>query len=149
MPPSPINLAGEVELPFTEQWSPKIVARYEDFQFKLAKLEGDFVWHSHPESDEAFLVLEGTLRLDFRDGSVSLTKGEMLVVPRGVEHKPFAESECHVMVLVRAGTVNTARRSLERADNRPVSIVGLLEPWVAASVDSHARPQGDDMDGTA
>lgn len=106
MPPAPINLAEKLDL-FTEQWSPKIIARYEDFHFKLAKLEGDFVWHSHPESDEAFLVVEGTLRLDFRDGSVTLSKGEMLVVPKGVEHKPFAARECHVMVLVRAGTVNT------------------------------------------
>lgn len=106
MPPSPINLDEKLSL-FTEQWSPKIIARYDDFHFKLAKLEGDFVWHSHPESDEAFLILGGILRLDFRDGSVTLSKGELLVVPKGVEHKPFAESECHVMVLVRAGTVNT------------------------------------------
>lgn len=106
MPPSPINLAEKLSL-FTEQWSPKVIACYEDFHFKLAKLEGDFVWHSHPESDEAFLILDGTLRLDFRDGSVTLSKGEILVVPKGVEHKPFAERECHVMVLVREGTVNT------------------------------------------
>lgn len=85
MPPSPTNLAEKLSL-FTEQWSPKIIARYEDSHFKLAKLEGDFVWHSHPECDEAFLILEGTLRLDFRDGSVTLSKGKMLVVPKGTEH---------------------------------------------------------------
>lgn len=106
MPPSPINLAEKLGL-FSDQWSPKIIAEYEDFHFKLAKLEGNFVWHSHPDSDEAFLILDGELRLDFRDGSVTLNKGDMLVVPKGVEHKPFAPRECQVMVLVRAGTVNT------------------------------------------
>lgn len=106
MLPPAINLAEKLSL-FSEQWSPKIIANFEDFHFKLAKLEGEFVWHSHPDSDEAFLVLEGSLRLDFRDGAVTLGKGELLVVPKGVEHKPFTEKECHVMVLVRAGTVNT------------------------------------------
>lgn len=103
---TPINLSEKLSL-FTEQWSPKVVAAYEDFHFKLAKLEGDFVWHSHPDSDEAFLILKGSLRIDFRDRAVVLNEGELLVVPKGVEHKPYAESECHVMVLVRAGTVNT------------------------------------------
>ncbi len=106
MTPTPINLAQKFSL-FSEQWVPKIIAKFEDYHFKLAKLEGDFVWHSHPESDEAFLVLGGSLRIDFRDGAVTLNAGEMLVVPKGVEHKPFAASECQVMVLVRAGTVNT------------------------------------------
>lgn len=92
---------------FSEQWAPKIVAEMEGFQFRLAKLEGDFVWHSHPDTDEAFLVVAGQLRIDFRDGSTTLREGEMLIVPKGVEHKPFAERECHVMVLVRAGTLNT------------------------------------------
>jgi len=121
MPPSSINLAEKLSL-FNEQWSPKIIARYEDFHFKLAKLEGDFVWHSHPES-EAFLVLNGTLRLDFHDGSVTLGKGEMLVVPKGVEHKPFAETECHVMVLVRAGTVNTGDASPNDRTTDPAASV--------------------------
>lgn len=106
MTPSPINLRDKLAL-FSEQWSPKIIAEMNGFQFKLAKLEGDFVWHSHPDTDEAFIVIEGQLRIDFRDGSASLNSGEMLVVPKGIEHKPFAESECHVMVLVREGTVNT------------------------------------------
>ncbi len=122
MPPSTINLTEKLSL-FTEQWSPKIIANYEDFHFKLAKLEGDFVWHSHPESDEAFLILEGTLRLDFRDGAVTMNKGEMLVVPKGVEHKPFAETECHVMVLVRAGTVNTGDAPLSERTTDPAASV--------------------------
>lgn len=106
MPPTPINLSNKFDQ-FSDQWSPKIVAEMDGFQFKLAKLAGDFVWHSHSDTDEAFLIIDGDLRIDFRDGSVVLKKGEMLIVPKGVEHKPFAESECHVMVFVREGTVNT------------------------------------------
>ena len=101
-----INLSNKLSL-FTDQWSPKIVAEVDGYNFKLAKLEGDFVWHSHPETDEVFIVLHGRLRIDFRDDAVTLYQGEMLVVTKGVEHKPYAESECHVMVLVRAGTENT------------------------------------------
>ena len=92
---------------FSDQWSPKIIAEMDGFQFKLAKLQGDFVWHRHADTDEAFLVLEGQLRIDFRDGEATLSPGEMLIVPRGVEHKPFSHEECHVMLLVREGTVNT------------------------------------------
>ncbi len=106
MMPTSINLSNKLSL-FTDQWSPKIIAQIDDYQFKLAKLQGDFVWHSHPETDEVFIVLDGQLRIDFRDGAVTLNMGEMLVVPKGVEHKPYAESECHVMILVREGTVNT------------------------------------------
>jgi mannose-6-phosphate isomerase-like protein (cupin superfamily) len=106
MTPTPINLSDKLSL-FADQWSPKIIAEMDGFQFKLAKLEGDFVWHSHPDTDEAFFILAGQLRIDFRDGAVTLTQGEMLIVPKGIEHKPYAESEVHVMVLVREGTVNT------------------------------------------
>ncbi|MAD80190.1 MAG: cupin domain-containing protein [Pirellulaceae bacterium] len=106
MLPTCINLSDKLNL-FSEQWSPKIIAQMEGFHFKLAKLEGDFVWHSHSDTDETFLILEGQLRIDFRDGVVTLNKGEMLIVPKSVEHKPFSESECHVMILVREGTINT------------------------------------------
>ena len=106
MLPTPINLSHKLNL-FSEHWSPKIIAQIDDYQFKLAKLNGDFVWHSHPETDEVFIVLEGQLRIDFRDGPVTLNKGEMLVVPKGVDHKPYAELECHVMILVREETINT------------------------------------------
>ena len=106
MTPTPINLSHKLSL-FTEQWSPKIIAQMNDCHFKLVKVQGDFVWHSHPETDEVFIVLEGQLRIDFRDGAVTIDKGEMLVVPKGVEHKPYAESECHVMTLTREGTINT------------------------------------------
>lgn len=106
MLPTAVNLSEKLTR-FTDQWSPKIIAQTGEFQFKLSKLQGDFVWHSHPETDEVFIVLAGQLRIDFRDGAVTLEKGELLVVPRGVEHKPCADMECHVMVLVREGTVNT------------------------------------------
>ena len=106
MLPTSINLTDKLSQ-FSERWSPKIIAEMEGFHFKLAKLKGDFVWHQHPETDEAFFIVDGQMRIDFRDGSVTLNQGEMLIVPSGVEHKSFAEEECHVMVLVRAGTVNT------------------------------------------
>jgi mannose-6-phosphate isomerase-like protein (cupin superfamily) len=119
MTPTPINLIQKLSQ-FVDRWSPKIIAAYEEHHFKLAKLQGDFVWHSHPDSDEVFLVLHGRLRIDFRDGDVTLEQGEMLVVPKGVEHKPFAESECHVLLLDRAGVVNTgdAPQSKLTASNR-------------------------------
>ena len=106
MTPTPINLSEKLSL-FADQWSPKIIAQIDDYQVKLAKLQGDFVWHCHPETDEVFIVLQGRLTIDFRDGSVTLGEGELLVVPKGIEHKPCAESECQVMILVRQGTVNT------------------------------------------
>ena len=90
MEPKAINLE-EKFTKITEQWSPKIVAQMNDYHFKLAKLEGNFIWHTHPETDEVFMVLEGALRIDFRDGAVSLKRGEMIVVPRGIEHRPHAE----------------------------------------------------------
>ena len=102
----PINLREKFGL-FTEQWSPKIVARLNDYHFKLARVEGDFTWHSHPETDEMFFVVEGSMRIDFRDGSVTLDEGELFVVPRGVEHKPFAEREAKILLVEPAGTVNT------------------------------------------
>lgn len=106
MQPTTINLADKLSQ-FTDRWSPKIIAEMDGYQFKLAKLHGDFVWHRHAATDEAFLVLDGRLRIDFRDGAAELEQGEMLIVPKGVEHKPYAESECQVMILVREGTVNT------------------------------------------
>lgn len=102
----PINLAEKLSR-FSEQWSPKIIAQMNDDHFKLVKFKGDFVWHDHADTDEVFLVLHGFMRIDFRDGSVHLKTGEMFVVPKGVEHKPFAEDECHVMLVEPADTVNT------------------------------------------
>ena len=102
----PINLQGKFKK-FTDQWSPKIIAKMNDYHFKLARAQGDFVWHSHESTDEVFMVLEGALRIDFRDGEVTLHEGEMFVVPKGVEHKPFAERECKILLVEPSGTVNT------------------------------------------
>ena len=92
---------------FSEHWSPKIVAQMNDYHFKLAKVQGEFVWHDHPDTDEVFLVVKGLLEIHFRDGLVALNEGEMFVVPKGVEHMPVAEHECHILLVEPAGTVNT------------------------------------------
>lgn len=92
---------------FNSLWSPKIIARMNDYHFKVVKIQGEFVWHRHPETDEVFIVLGGQMTLEFRDGCVGLGRGEMFVVPRGVEHRPVAQSECAVLLIEPAGTVNT------------------------------------------
>ena len=92
---------------FTAHWSPKIIAQMNDYQFKLVKVQGEFVWHSHPETDEVFIILHGALSIKLRDGQVDLQSGEMCVVPRGVEHCPAAPQECHLLLVEPAGTVNT------------------------------------------
>lgn len=109
----PTNLSEKLAL-FSEHWSPKIVAQLNDYHFKVAKVQGEFVWHDHPETDEVFLILHGKLEIQFRDGSVILNEGEMFVVPRGVEHKPVAENECHILLVEPAGTVNTGNVVSER-----------------------------------
>ena len=99
---------GEKLSKFSEQWTPKVIAEMNDYQFKLVKIEGEFVWHEHPDTDEAFIVIEGSMSIDFEDGSsVDLDEGEMYVVPRGVRHRPCAESECKVMLVEPKGVVNT------------------------------------------
>jgi mannose-6-phosphate isomerase-like protein (cupin superfamily) len=90
-----------------EQWSPKILARLNDYHVKAVKLEGEFVWHKHDETDELFLVTKGSLTIRFRDREVTLGPGELVVVPRGVEHLPVAEEECEVLLIEPAGTLNT------------------------------------------
>lgn len=102
----PINLADKLSL-FSEHWLPKNIAQMNDYHFKIAKVQGEFIWHDHPETDEVFLVLHGQLEIQFRDGSVKLNEGEMFVVPKGVEHKPVAVQECHILLVEPAGTVNT------------------------------------------
>jgi mannose-6-phosphate isomerase-like protein (cupin superfamily) len=103
---SAINFKEKLAM-FSEHWSPKIIARMNDYHFKLVKFKGDFVWHTHDDTDETFIVLEGEMRINFRDGTVDLKEGEMFVVPKGTEHKPFTEEECKIMLVEPAGTVNT------------------------------------------
>ncbi|MCI0541432.1 MAG: cupin domain-containing protein [Verrucomicrobiales bacterium] len=101
-----INLTDKFTL-FKEHWSPKIVAELNGQQVKLAKFAGAFPWHHHEAEDELFLVVKGRFRMEFRDRRVWLEEGELLVVPRGVEHRPVAEDEAHVLVFEPASTLNT------------------------------------------
>jgi mannose-6-phosphate isomerase-like protein (cupin superfamily) len=103
---TPINFQDKLGR-FTEHWSPRIVAKLNDYHLKLAKIQGEFVWHKHDDTDEAFIVLQGEMRIALHDGEVRLRAGEMFVVPRGVEHKPTAVHECSVLLIEPAGTVNT------------------------------------------
>src|SRR5688500_4148917 len=103
---NPINLIDKLAL-FTEHWSPRVVAELNDYQFKLVKMQGEFVWHAHADTDEAFLVLAGRLTIAFEDGAVDLAAGEMFVVAKGVRHKPIARPECHVLLVEPRGVVNT------------------------------------------
>jgi len=107
-----INLDEKFGL-FTEQWQPRVIAEMNDYQFKIVKLEGDFIWHDHKDTDETFIVIEGTLRIDFRDGAVEIGPGEMFVVPRGVEHKPYAEREVKLMLIEPRGVKNTGEEGGE------------------------------------
>ena len=101
-----IDLKTKLES-FEDQWSPKIIAALNGQEVKLAKLEGAFEWHSHPDEDELFLVLEGKFKMGFRDHTVEMKKGQIIVVPRGVEHKPVAEKACSVLLFEPEGLMNT------------------------------------------
>jgi mannose-6-phosphate isomerase-like protein (cupin superfamily) len=103
---------------FSEHWSPKVIAEMNDYQFKLVKIQGEFVWHNHADTDEVFIVIEGSMKIQFENETVELKEGEMLVVPKGIEHKPIAESECKVMLVEPRGVVNTGGSDSElTADN--------------------------------
>lgn len=103
---NPVDIAEKLSL-FSEQWSPKVVARLNDYEIKLVKVQGEFVWHTHEDTDELFLVIDGALTIQLRDGNVNLRAGQLYVVPRGVEHCPIAEGEVHAMLIEPAGVVNT------------------------------------------
>lgn len=107
---------------FDEQWKPKVVAEMNDYQFKVVKLQGDFVWHDHKDTDETFIVIEGDLRIDFRDGAVQVSAGEMFVVPKGVEHKPYAEKEVQLLLIEPRGVLNTGHEGSERTAESDVWI---------------------------
>jgi mannose-6-phosphate isomerase-like protein (cupin superfamily) len=92
---------------FSEHWSPRVIAEMNDYQFKLVKILGEFVWHQHADTDEVFLVVDGAMSIEFRDGAVALAAGEMYVVPKGVEHRPVAAHECSVLLVEPRGVVNT------------------------------------------
>ena len=99
---------------FNEQWQPKVIAGMNDYQFKVVKLQGDFIWHDHSDTDETFIVVEGDLRIDLRDGAVHVSTGEMFVIPKGVEHKPYAEEEVKLLLIEPRGVLNTGHEGGER-----------------------------------
>lgn len=107
---------------FDDRWNPRVVAELNGQHVKLAKLEGEFVWHAHADEDELFLVLKGKLRIELRDGAIELGPGQMAVVPRGVEHRPVAEGEVHVLLFEPAGTLNTGDVRNERTVEEPERI---------------------------
>ena len=96
---------------FSDHWFPRVIAEMNDYQFKLVKVQGEFVWHNHPETDEVFIVINGVLDIEFKDGKVTLESGEMFVIPKGVEHRPVAKKECKMMLIEPKGVVNTGDAS--------------------------------------
>lgn len=113
MPPRVIHLAAAFDT-IDKPWTPHLAAELNAQHVRLAKLQGAFVWHSHEREDELFLVIKGALTIQFRDGDVELREGDMLVVPRGVEHRPVAHEEAHVLLFEPASTVNTGAVEDER-----------------------------------
>ncbi|MGE8443712.1 MAG: cupin domain-containing protein [Comamonas testosteroni] len=109
----PINLVHKIGL-IRDHWQPRVVAEMNDYQFKVVKIAGDFIWHAHGDTDEAFIVLEGVLRIDFRDHSIELQPGEMAVVPRGVERKTFAAAEAKLLMIEPIGVPNTGDSDSKR-----------------------------------
>lgn len=121
MPYRSVNFQQKFGL-FHEQWQPKVIAEMNHYQFKVVKVQGDFIWHDHKETDETFIVIEGDLRIDFRDGAVHVSAGEMFVVPKGVEHKPCAEREVKVLLIEPRGVPNTGHAGGARTAQNDVWI---------------------------
>lgn len=109
-PGEAIDLAAKLAR-FAEHWSPRVVAEMNDYQFKLVKLQGEFVWHSHADTDETFLVLHGEMEVGFRDRDVRVRAGELIVIPRGVEHITRAREECHALIIEPRGVANTGEKT--------------------------------------
>ena len=109
----PIDVVAKCGL-LDAPWQPRVIAELNDYQFKVAILKGDFIWHDHPETDEAFLVLDGHLRIDFPDGHVDLAPGQLFVVPKGVRHKPYAAAEVKVLLVEPRGVLNTGHEGGSR-----------------------------------
>tara|TARA_X000000368_G_C22380237_1_gene428683 strand:+ start:67 stop:444 length:378 start_codon:yes stop_codon:yes gene_type:complete len=101
-----INIKSKLKT-FSDLWSPKVIAEMNDYQFKLVKIKDDFIWHSHEDTDEVFIVLEGSMHIEFNDETVKLSEGELLVVPKGTKHRPFAHEEATIMLIEPRGVINT------------------------------------------
>ena len=102
----PINLIEKFKK-ISEYWSPKVISELNDYQFKLVKIKDDFVWHNHENTDEAFIVIKGKIFIEFKDKTEEINEGEMIVVPKGVMHKPYAKREAKIMIIEPKGVVNT------------------------------------------
>ena len=103
---NPINFLEKFSK-FEDQWSPKVIAEMNDYQFKLVKIKGEFVTHNHEDTDEVFIVIEGLMKIHYEDRVIELKTGEMVVVKKGEKHRPYAEKECKIMLVEPIGTVNT------------------------------------------
>ena len=114
-----INLKSKFQK-FTDQWSPKVIEEMNDYQFKLVKIENDFTWHKHDDTDETFLVIEGKMGIEFEDQTVELSEGEMIVIPKGKKHKPYADKEAKIMIIEPKGVTNTGdvRNKLTAKNNQ-------------------------------
>jgi len=114
---NPINFESKFAC-FSDNWAPRVIAELNDYQFKLVRAKGEFVWHSHQEADEAFIIIDGVLEIEFRNSSIMLNPGEMFVVPKGVEHRPIARDDCKIMLLEPKNVTNTGDAGGElTADN--------------------------------
>ena len=98
---------------FNQHWSPKVIAEMNDYQFKLVKIQGEFIWHDHKDTDETFLVIEGEMTIEFKNGKIDLSEGEMYIVPKGVEHKPYSKKECKILIIEPKGIINTGDKKGE------------------------------------
>ena len=117
-----IDIRSKYKL-FSEQWQPKVIAKMNDYQFKIAKIEGEFTWHIHKNTDETFIVIKGEIDIQFRDGFVKVKEGEMFVVPAGVEHKPVSKKESQIMLIEPHGVVNTG-------DNTSNDLTAKNDVWI-------------------
>ena len=116
-----INFKEKLAL-FSDHWSPKVIAEMNDYQFKLVKIKGDFVWHQHDATDEVFIVMQGLMQIELENETIALKTGEMFVVPKGVQHKPSAEQECHVLLVEPRGVINTGEADSELSASNDVWI---------------------------
>jgi mannose-6-phosphate isomerase-like protein (cupin superfamily) len=116
-----INLKKKLSK-FSDHWSPRIIAEMNDYQFKLVKIQGEFVWHNHTDTDEVFIVIEGKMEIEFENETVKLNEGEMYVVPKGVLHKPRSDSECKIMLVEPRGVINTGNSEGELTASNDVWI---------------------------
>lgn len=108
-----INFKEKLEK-FSDHWNARVIAEMNNYQFRLVKIQGEFIWHDHKDTDEVFIVIKGEMSIELRDGRVVLSEGEMFVVPKGVEHKPLAEHECEILLIEPRGTLNTGSQGGDR-----------------------------------